>query len=141
MTTEQSLLDVDAAPAAPHRFGLILTAVAVTSILLGALAGFFASALHPGPRGHTGVTGAAGTTGTAGAAGKQGLRGVSGSAASVADLGICYDAPTDTSTAGNFFVTSIYITSVSKHADGTTYCATGTYVPVSPAPVNNSPTN
>jgi hypothetical protein len=92
--------------------------------LLGAVAGFGASSMHPGPQGKTGVAGA---SGVAGPVGPVGPAGAPGSAAQVSGLGVCY-----TPFSQNGWMTGIDISSPSKHADGTTYCANGTYVPVAP---------
>lgn len=137
-------LGLDHRPA-PARRHLVLYSVGVllVAIVLGALAGFFASGLHPGPRG---VQGAAGKQGVAGTAGLQGPAGVSGAAAKIpANLGVCYSSGFANLTDGTSVTTYVNITSPSKHADGTTYCPSGDYVPVTPAADNsavaNSPQN
>lgn len=60
---------------------LVLAAFAAGTILLataaGGAAGFFASALHPGPPGPQGVQGAVGQVGPAGIQGPQGPPGLS----------------------------------------------------------------
>jgi hypothetical protein len=109
-----------------------LAIVGVSAVLLGGVAGFGASALHPGSDGKTGATGKAGITGTTGKAGVQGAVGPTGTAAAVSDLGVCYNTTSGNFTNGDSYISSVYITSVSKHADGTTFCSTGSYVPVSP---------
>jgi hypothetical protein len=97
--------------------------------VLGATAGFAASGLHPGPEGKQGNQGVAGV---AGATGPMGPAGAAGSAAQVTGLGVCVSENTASDFYGQYFVNGMSIFSPSKHADGTTYCASGQYVPVAP---------
>lgn len=98
----------------------------VMIIGLGASAGWLASAAHPGP---VGAAGPAGLIGAAGPAGAPGAAGAAGSAASVSQLGVCVST--------TFAGTSSYVTGVwnlSRRSDGTTYCAAGSPIDVSPQP-------
>jgi hypothetical protein len=111
----------------PSRARLIL-AVGLLSALLGFAGGIAGSALHRGP---AGTTGSAGQTGAKGDTGLTGSTGPAGSAAQVSELGVCYDT-SSSSGGGSYWLTSMYLTSPSKHPDGTTYCPSGSYVPVAP---------
>jgi hypothetical protein len=114
----------------PIRRGWLFWALSlVLAALLGAAAGFGASALHPGADGKQGAAGPAGATGAPGQKGDPGEPGLPGSAAQVTDLGVCFSV-----TYSNGFVQSVGATSPSRHADGTTYCPYGQYVPVQPQP-------
>jgi hypothetical protein len=124
-------LEALAAPT-PGTSRRALVLLGISAVLLGGVAGFGASALHPGSDGKTGASGKVGTPGLTGKAGIQGVVGPSGTAAAVTDLGVCYSTTNGDFTNGDTYISSIYISSVSKHADGTTYCSTGSYVPVSP---------
>jgi hypothetical protein len=116
------------------------TRAVVLALVVGALAGFgggfAASGLHPGPRGRTGTQGVQGLQGVQGVQGDQGQAGAtgkSGTAAQVSELGVCYDT-TNQSSNGTFWITGVFISSPSRHSDGTTFCSSGTYVPVQPQP-------
>jgi hypothetical protein len=114
----------DVRPAKPGRMAplWILVVCILVGVAGGFLGGFLASGLHPGPQG---AAGPAGVTGPAGVAGPA------GSAAKVEGLGVCYSADTQYS-GGVTWVDSLTLSSPSKHADGTTYCAYGDYVAVQP---------
>lgn len=110
----------------------------VLAALLGAVAGFAASGLHPGPRGHQGAAGLPGAAGAAssvpgpaGPPGATGATGPAGAAATTTDLGVCESVNYGT-VYGVSVINSVTINSPSKHADGTTYCSYGSYVPVTP---------
>jgi hypothetical protein len=101
--------------------------------VIGIGGAFGMSALHPGPQGKAGRTGAAGAAGAQGLQGLIGPAGLTGSAAQVTNLGVCYSATNQfNSFTNSSWVSSVFLISPSKHADGTTYCPTGQYVPVSP---------
>ena len=108
-----------------RRTALMLVAAAV----VGGIAGFGASALHPGAQGKPGAIGPAGSAGPQGPA---------GSAAGVSGLGVCYQTYSN-SNSGVSWMTGVSISAPAKHADGTTYCAYGDYVSVSPQPENGPP--
>jgi len=107
----------------------------VLAALLGAVAGFAASGLHPGPRGHQGAAGIAGAASTVrgpvGAPGITGPAGPAGAAASTTNLGVCESTSYGT-VYGVSVITSVSVSSPSQHPDGTTYCSFGDYVPVAP---------
>jgi hypothetical protein len=106
----------------------------VLALVLGTIegfgGGFAAGGLHPGPRGEAGTQGVQGLRGLTG---ETGATGQSGAAAQVTELGVCYDT-TNQSSNGTYWITGVYVSSPSRHQDGTTYCPSGTYVPVQPQP-------
>jgi hypothetical protein len=119
----------------PRRAWLRTAAIILAAAVAGGGAGFGASWLHPGPRGLAGQAGAQGVAGPAGkpgATGAVGPAGLAGSAAQVTGLGVCYTTSSNSNNTGAFWITSVYLTSPARHADGTTYCPSGDYVPVAP---------
>lgn len=101
----------------------------VVVVLIAIAAGFGASYLHPGPRGHVGPRGPQGVQGA------QGVAGPAGSAASAQHLGVCLDTSTWTDTSGSVvppLISNVYIDSPSKSKDGTVSCDAGSFVSVSP---------
>ena len=103
--------------------------VILIAAVLGGVAGFGASALHPGARGPVGKTGKTGNTGLVGAAG---LAGAAGNAAQVSNLGVCVSVTYASSSVS--YVQGVSVQSPSQRSDGTTYCPSGNYVPVVPQP-------
>lgn len=103
----------------------ILTLALTAGIAAGA--GSAAAALRTPEHGPAGPPGIAGPAGSAGAAGAP------GAAAQTAELGVCVNT--------TFAGTSSYVASVynlSRRANGTTYCASGTPVDVTPQPDSGS---
>jgi hypothetical protein len=121
------------APVRRDRSRLLRAATLAGALALGLAGGFAGSAFHPGSNGKTGAVGAVGPAGSVGPAGPTGQ---AGAAAQVAELGVCYS--TTSGTSGVYYLNGIYITSPLKHADGTTYCESGSYVPVAPQTQNSS---
>jgi hypothetical protein len=113
-----------------HLWSLVVVAL-VLGAVAGAIGGFAASGLHPGPRGHVGATGLKGAQGAQGPRGLDGIPGSPGSDASVADLGVCWSTSSQWNL-GASWISSVSLSSPSKHPDGTTYCPYGTYVAVAP---------
>ena len=116
----------DAAPEPQHsdskRRSAPIWALALCIALgavLGFLGGVLGSSLHPG------------ATGPAGQAGPPGPVGPAGTAAKVDGLGVCVQDSYQYQD-GTTWIDSLNITSPSKHADGTTFCSLGNYVPVEP---------
>ena len=101
--------------------------VILIAAVLGGVAGFGASALHPGAKGLQGKTG---KTGLVGATGLAGAAGAAGNAAQVSNLGVCVNVTYASSSVS--YVQGVSIQSPSQRSDGTTYCPVGNYVPVVP---------
>src|ERR1035437_4207348 len=98
--------------------------VILIAAVLGGVAGFGASALHPGAKGLQGKTG---KTGLVGATGLAGAAGAAGNAAQVSNLGVCVNVTYASSSVS--YVQGVSIQSPSQRSDGTTYCPVGNYVP------------
>jgi hypothetical protein len=135
--TEDQLTELAHEPAvavpAPSRSRARLPIAAVAlSAVLGLAGGFVGSALHHGPAGSRGPAGPQGVAGPAGPAGPA------GAAAQVAELGVCYSTYSNTSGTASW-ISGVYLTSPSRHTDGTTYCPSGSYVPVAPQAPNAGP--
>jgi len=109
----------------------LVALVAVLALVLGFAGGFAGSEFHKGSAGTTGEVGPEGPPGLPGAPGLIGLTGAPGAAAVVGDLGLCFDT-SYSNPYGDTYLTGVYLSTVQKHPDGTTYCSSGRYIPVAP---------
>lgn len=115
----------------PARLWMRKAVPVILAGLLGAVGGFAASGLHPGPQGKQGQQGLTGAPGPQGVQGTQGLQGPAGTAAQLSSLGVCFNTNYQYNN-GTSWITSVNVSSPSRQADGTNYCPVGQYVPVVP---------